>query len=226
MQIQNNVNLSLTKPNNIPTFKAVYPVHHWVAESNGSYAPVVSIELTKKLQRIIVGMLNHSKKIPTNVSQKANIYISKCDLDYRRMSIVRSFYNKFGGYNKKDNVFRPFSYLITGYDAENFDNEYGRSIGIARRNAPVKQGTSNSAELKQTIQDYTYGGLNYIKDKSKKLYDSEGIEYSLHTKFETVRSKTGRLKGYKLIDLKFCPNEGPNNPFVRTGYINSKNSLE
>lgn len=41
-----------------PKFQSVYPVYHWVAETNGSYAPVLSNELSKTLNGKLVRVLN------------------------------------------------------------------------------------------------------------------------------------------------------------------------
>lgn len=215
MQIQPIQNYSVSKMDKNPQFKAVYPVVHWVAETNGSYAPVMSMELTRKLQRILVGILNHSKKSNHGLVADSTVdYISKCDLDYRRNQMVRTFYNNNGGYDKK---FVPFAHLVTGKSAVDFDNAYGKAIGEAKGNAPRMNGKPISAELKQAVKNYSLGGLRFVNDKNKKLYDSFGIEYGLHTKFQTIRSKTGKIKGYELVDIRFCPEKGEKNPFVRIG---------
>ena len=37
-------------------FKSTYPVVHWVAETNGSYAPISNLKLVKKLNwKLIIG---------------------------------------------------------------------------------------------------------------------------------------------------------------------------
>lgn len=217
--VQNYSTSGIKKTN--PQFKAVYPVVHWVAETNGSYAPAMSLELTRKLQRILVGILNHSKRSKHGLVADSSVnYISKCDLDYRRNPIVRTFYNNNGGYDKK---FVPLAHLVTGKNAVDFDNLYGKAIGEAKGNAPRVNGKPISAELKQAVKNYSLGGLEFVNDKNKKLYDNSGIEYGLHTKFQTIRSKTGKIKGYELVDVRFCPEKGPNNPFVRTGLVNPEN---
>lgn len=218
MQIQQVKNYSTSKASTNPQFKAVYPVVHWVAETNGSYAPVVSMELTRKLQRILVGVLNHSKKSNCGtVGMFIENYISKCDLDYRRHSIARTFYDKKGGFNNKK--FIPFAHLITGEDFVEFNSSFGKAIGEAKSNAPRQKGKPISAELKQVVHNYNLGGWQFVNDKKKKLYDNAGIAYALHTKFQTIRSKTGKIKGYELVDAKFCPEKGAKNPFVRTGIV-------
>lgn len=51
LPVQNNVN-------NIPQFKSVYPVVHWVAETNSSYAPALTEELSRTLNGKFVRLLN------------------------------------------------------------------------------------------------------------------------------------------------------------------------
>ena len=63
-----------------------------------------------------------------------------------------------------------------------------------------------------------FGGLDFVNNPKRKIVDNNGLKYGLHTKFEVVRNKTGKIKGYELVDIKFCPESGEENPFVRTGY--------
>ena len=42
------------------------------------------------------------------------------------------------------------------------------------------------------------------------------IPAELHVKFERIRSKTGKPKGYNLVSMKFFPKYGPENPFMLT----------
>lgn len=217
MQIQPSQNYSVLNNKSQPNFKAAYPVIHWVAETNGSYAPVVSLELTKKLQRTIVSLLNKSNKISETPFGKNLInYISKCDIDYRRNNIARSFYDKKGGWQGK---FNPISYLLTGEDGKVFEEIYGKKIGKTLKNSPKVNGVGKSAEHESAKRDYAILGRNFVMDKNKRIFDAEGIEYALHTKFQTIRNRLGNIKGYELVDIKFCPQEGPNNPFVRVGLI-------
>jgi hypothetical protein len=53
--------LPINNNNQLKTnFKATYPVVHWVAEANGSYAPVTNLKSVKKLQSKIIRVLNKS----------------------------------------------------------------------------------------------------------------------------------------------------------------------
>lgn len=214
-----------SKENRInPQFKRAIPVTHWVRETNGSYAPVINFQLSEILQRYLVQVLNRTKK---NFSIDKMNYVSQIiansDKDFKDFGIVRSFSDKKGGYKKEINKFIPISYLITGTDVKLFNDLFGKPIGKARAISPRQKGRLNSGELEIARENYTCGGLKFVKDKGKKLYGPDGIEYTLHTKFEVLRGKrSGKVNGYKLIDLKFCPEKGPENPFVKTGYLSEK----
>ncbi len=203
-----------------PNFKSCYPVTHWVAETNGSYAPVLTVELAKKLQGILVRFLNapagkysDSKEV---MSKQVKNYIASKDKDYRNMEFVRSFYDKKGGWIK-DKI-TPVAYMLTGADARYFDQKYGLPIGEIKRASSAPSRLPNSAELNMALNDYFRGGLQFVKSRSKEFCDINKMPYGLHAKFETIRSRTGNIKGFKLMGLGFYPEEGPNNPFVKLMY--------
>lgn len=200
-----------------PQFKSAFPVVHWVAESNGSYAPAVSLHLTKKLQKILLGVLNQtSRKDQGSVAEKVRKYLAETDKSYRGKQISRSFYDKR---ENADNGFAPLVYLITGDDVDTFNSKFGEEIGRSKSYSPYINGVRSSAELNRARRDYYLLGLDFILKKGRRMFDKSGMEYGLHTKFQTIRSKTGKVKGYQLIDCKFCPQQGPNNPFVRVGLV-------
>ena len=218
MQIQSVSNNSPLRQN--PQFKAAYPVYHWVAETNGSYAPVIDAKLTKSLQRTLVSVLNKTKKASYGYLERIANRVSERDKDYKRMNLVRSYFNKKGGYKKDSNKFLPISYLISGNDVDLFEQFYAKSIGTAKAISPRKNGRLSSAESQIAIENYKIGGLNFVNSKDKRIVDENGMEYALHTKFEVVRGKkSGKVNGYRLVDVKFCPQKGSENPFVRTGYL-------
>jgi hypothetical protein len=204
-----------------PQFKSAYPVVHWVAEQGGSYAPVTTMDLTKKLQRVLVSLFNKSTDRLHPTGMEVVEYLSKCDTDYRHQHIARSFYDRDGGYTP-ENKFNPISYLITGLHCKNFNDNYGKTIGKSKSKAPVIAGKRVSTEANIAIRDYMLNGKRYVQDPRKKVYDSDGIACALHTKFNIIRTKTGKIKGYELVDIKFCPEEGANNPFVRVGILPNK----
>ena len=132
-------------------FKATYPVMHWVAETNGSYAPITNMDLVKKLQGKIIRMLNKplkdSVKKMNPVEQNLRAYIGGCDSAYRVLPRVRSFYNRItGGFGR----YTPVSYIISGKDVEVFDNFldkllfHGAAVILKRRSPEEFRGLSET----------------------------------------------------------------------------------
>ena len=231
MQISSIQGYSLQDKKINPQFKKAYPVVHWVAESNSSYAPTRTLELTKKLQRKLVSILNNSIRLkPTIAGKQAIDYLAKNDTDYRgnensstHDKFVRTYYDKSGGFNEYSGKYLPYAYLITGNDAYTFDEKYGKPLGRAKNNATWGNGTVGSAELNIAKTNYFSSGWKFVNDSEKKIYDENKVEQALHTKFETVRNNKGDIVDFKLVDIRFCPEKGENNPFVRAGYIKAEN---
>ena len=210
MNIQPTINYNQKKT----SFKSAYPVIHWVRETNGSFAPAVSEELNKRLQRAVVKLLNNQGK---NISESkiamrdyVKQVISVSDKDFAQAPVARSFYNGKGG--REGKKFEPLGYILTGQHAENMTENLGKPIGRARN-------YGKSAEFNIAIGDYWRRGLRYVKKLAAQFRDEKNVRSALHTKFEVIRSKTGKIKEFRLLDLKFCPEEGKDNPFVRTGYL-------
>ena len=224
MQIQAINNFTLQHQEKRPQFKKAYPVVHWVGEAKGSYYPVVSSELTEKLQRILVGFLNGSRRLKQNgAGKKAVEYIASEDKDYSKTDIARSYYDKMGGFDKFKKKFLPLAYLITGGDAYLFNQKFGKPLGKAKANAMERDGRRESAELQIARSNYNIGGWTMVNDPNKRKYDDNDNKYALHTMFEIVRGKkSGKIKGFNLVGIKFCPEKGPDNPFVRTGYLRAE----
>ena len=61
MQIQSVNNFSNIKSNQNPQFKSVYPVVHWLAETNGSFAPQITKEVAQEFNENIIRRLNMKK---------------------------------------------------------------------------------------------------------------------------------------------------------------------
>ncbi len=200
-------------------FKSCYPVTHWVAEVNGGYSPVWTVELAKKLQGILVRFLNAApdKYSGTKAAlcKQVKNFIASQDKGYKEMAYARSFYDKDGGWGKK---IKPISYLMTGRDAEYFTKTYGTPVGVNKGEAPILGGKPRSAELDMALHDYFKGGLEYVKKRSKDFCDVNKMQYGLHTKFQAIRTKSGKIKDFKLVGLGFYPEEGPQNPFVKLMY--------
>ena len=208
--VQTNNNYSLTN------FKSAYPVVHWVAEANSSYAPISNLKLVRKLQGKIIRILNKplydSNKTMNLAEQNLRAYTGRCDIDYRNKPEVRSFYNR-----TEANIdgTSPVAYIISGKDIEPFEEKLAKSIGIAKKEGVKNLKTPYSPEAKNAIEIYNTMGLNYVNNSEIRIKDKKGLTYTLHTKFEIVRNKLGKIKDYRFVDARFLPEKGPQSPFER-----------
>ena len=207
---QNNKNIS-----KIPSFKATFPVIHWVSESNGSAAPEFTLEVVKILQGKLIRLINKVNKnnaqlqikfpVPNDNFIPAELkiynYLKSCDLDFRRQPKIRSFYDR----NTSENSSRPVAYAITGADIEVFENTLAKNIGIEKKEARQTLGTPYSPKAKAAIDKYCNSGLKFVLSPQKRIYDHNGNPYVLHTHFVIKRNKNGEKKGYELVNAKFLP---------------------
>ena len=223
--------ISAISQNNIqnPSFTSAFGVVHWVAESNGSYAPALSRDLSEKLQSRLVGVLNQ-EKLPKkwesfkDIRESIKNYLKRCDVSYRKAffnrsigvdkkePLVRSYYD-FGA--EKSNVFEYLHYLISGVDAKLFNEKFGKTIGKSKKRAKEIFGVARSAETQIASKNYEIGGLNFVKNPSRQVYDENGTQMALHTKFEIKRNKSGKITDYILKDIRFLPAYGENSPIIR-----------
>lgn len=191
-------------PVNNTNFKSTYPVVHWVAETNGSYAPVANLQIVKKLQGKIIRMLNKplvsSTKPMEPLEQRLRAYIGVCDADYRNNPNVRSFYNRTDA--------APVSYVISGDDVGIFENNLAKNIGRAKSNARELLSKPYSPETMEAIKLYNREGLKFVQNNSKQIQDKNGMMYILHTKFEIIRNRMGKIKDYKFVEARFLPARG------------------
>ena len=192
------------QPVNNTNFKSTYPVVHWVAETNGSYAPVANLQIVKKLQGKIIRMLNKplvsSTKPMEPLEQWLRAYIGVCDADYRNNPNVRSFYNRTDA--------APVSYVISGDDVGIFENNLAKNIGRAKSNARELLSKPYSPETMEAIKLYNREGLKFVQNNSKQIQDKNGMMYILHTKFEIIRNRMGKIKDYKFVEARFLPARG------------------
>ncbi len=191
-------------------FQSTYPVVHWVAETNGSYAPVVTNDLIRKLQQKLVRALNKRNDVQSDTITGVKEYLKHSDTDFSNIPRVRSFYDRLAS-----GFFTPSAYMITGKDVALFEDTLGREIGREKGYARDILGTPYSAEALSAIQTYKIKGLQFVKEKKRLIKDKTGEPCSLHTKFETVRSKSGKIKDYRLVDVRFMPDKGDNSPLER-----------
>ena len=210
--------INITKTNQpIKTnFKSTYPVVHWVAETNGSYAPALSIEIVKKLQgtlvRAINGLSRKADKPVASEFKKLKEYLKFCDKDYNESQWVRSFYDRKSA---RESGFKPVAYMITGNDIERFNDELGKEVGRAKGYSKQILGNPYSAEAKMAIETYIKKGLNFVNSKYNRFKGLDGQTYALHTKFEVQRNKSGKIKGYKFVGARFLPEIGEKSPIER-----------
>ncbi len=199
---------------NQPTinFKSAYPVVHWVAETNGSYAPALSLELVKKLQGSLVRVLNKTDKPLNPVQSKVKEYIKTKDRDYGKISVVRSFYDRKGANGTN---FKPIAYMISGKDVDRFNKDLGEEIGRSKGFSIQRIGNPYSAEAKIAIENYMRGGLKFVNNLANRLKGKDSETYVLHTKFEIERNRAGKIKGYRLVDARFLPEKGKDSPIER-----------
>ena len=210
--------MKILQTNNYQTanFKSTFPVVHWVAEAGGSYASTSNLKLVRKLQSKIIRVLNkpleESKKQMIITEQNLRAYIGRCDIDYRNNPQVRSFYNR-----AEANIdgTSPVAYMITGNDIEPFEEKLAKNIGIAKNEGIKNLNTPYSPEAMCAIDLYNKKGLDYVNNPQTRIKDSKGMTYVLHTKFEIIRNKLGKIKDYKYIDARFLPEFGPESPFER-----------
>ena len=196
------VNIQNQKPN----FKSAYPVTHWIAETNGSYAPIGNLKLIKKLQGKIIRILNkpldESCKPMDAGEENFRTYVGKCDISYRNNPVVRSFYNRT---ENSLNNFSPLSYIISGEDVEIFEDTLAKNIGRLKGKAKEILKQPYSPQAVEAIKLYNREGLRFVKDKSKQITDKQGLVYMLHTKFEIIRNRAGKIKDYRFVDARFLP---------------------
>lgn len=216
MQINSINNFSYKNQARDVNFKSTYPVVHWVAETNGSYAPVANLGIVKKLQGKIVRILNkplvESKKPLDLTEQRLRAYVGSCDVDYRKTPKVRSFYNSSTGSVDK---YSPVSYLISGPNVEKFEDYLAKDIGRAKREAMETIASAYSSKTIDAIKLYNQKGLDFVNDAKNCIKDKNGMRYILHTKFEIIRNKLGKIKDYRLVDVRFLPAQGKDNPLEK-----------
>lgn len=214
-----NDNMKILQTNNYKTtnFKSTYPVVHWVAEAGGSYAPISNLKLAKKLQSKIVRALNkpltESKKEMKVAEQNLRAYIGRCDIDYRNQPQVRSFYNRAEANLDGSS---PVVYMISGKDVEPFEEKYAKEIGKSKNEGLINFENAYTPETQAAINAYNTNGLNFVNNYQTRIKSPvDGMTYVLHTKFEILRNKLGKIKDFKFIDARFLPEKGPESPFEK-----------
>lgn len=222
MQIQNSLqNSNLSYKTN---FKSVYPVYHW-HKIGKSYAPAFDMNLIRRYQNILTRMLNSRvaggrKQNPTTFLQEIVKYISEKDIDYKNIPYVRTFFNYKGGIKEAWNgnaIIEPMAYILTGRDAVDFENMYGKPVGTAQKiSKQYDDERIGKLEIEQAKSAYGFGGRAYIKDSLGKFKDLiTGRPLELHTIFIDGKQKKPPI----LLKLAFFQKDGFDNPLVTNGII-------
>ncbi len=141
------------------------------------------------------------------LTQRIQAYLSRCDSDYARTHIARGFYinDKY-----RNNNYSPIAYIVTGDDAL-YLNELGHNIGRARSKGNIEN--ENIAR-----SNYWEKGTASVLKKSLESKMATGEPAELHIKMEILRNKDGSKNGFNILDMKFFPKDGPNNPFMLTDW--------
>ena len=195
------------KPLKQQNFKSTFPAVHWIAEVGSGYFPVQDKETVKLLQRKLVTCLNSKPQNREKLSEpllKFIDYIKSIDYSYRNNKIARSFYD-IKDYAKQ---IKAKSFFITGGNVEEFERKFSHEIGRSKR-----KGASLRTETAQ--KDYFTKGLEFVMDPAKAIKDEASIPYTLHTKFQIIRNKTGKIVDYRFQDARFLPSVGSNNPLEK-----------
>ena len=201
-------------------FQAIHPVYHWCKDGSLYFDPATTKELSKAIHQDFVNKINKfipdfSIVNPVGGQRIAN-FIARVDGTYRRNPVVRSYYNSKGGF--KENKFEPIAYLITGDDVEKFNVKFAKNIGIQKHKAPKVNGKRRSAEVNKAVGDYNTQGLLYVK-KEAKSFNNKGMPMGLHVKTEAVRNEKGEIIDYEVVDMRYFPEKGKENPFIKEGYL-------
>lgn len=224
MQIQ-NVTSSCTRCNNT-NFKSVYPVYHWYKPAD-KYIPAFDKSRVRRYQKILTGMLN--AKINTSEKLKSSKFlqevlkfVSAHDRDFNNLPYVRTYFDYKGGLKTawNGNVYevKPSAYILTGRDAADFENMYGKPLGSAKSTANNggQMNIHQRAELENAKLCYAYGGERFVLEKMKLFKNPEtGNPLELHV----IMSGGENSHKAKVIKLNYFETGAKNNPLVTNGII-------
>ena len=127
MQIQSINKFSNIKKNQNPQFKSVYPVVHWLAETNGSFAPQITKEVAQEFNENIIRRLNMKK---LEIDEKISELIKKISEIAEKKKTARSEREKIAKEKKIEKYRRDLADLYLTQRVQNYiaglDSEYAR----------------------------------------------------------------------------------------------------
>ena len=174
------------------SFRGQIPVDFYARHpQTGYFVPIVKPEHVKKCQSFVVRNLNGTAKKMRN-ADFVNIY-KKADKDYAYASVIRTYYDREVDIPKKMNEPVPhYVYLVTGKDAEIYDN-LGKELGIAKRDYFERTGQKYGYDVQRAKTVYQHSLKDLVFNKCKKVKTEKGKEAALQIFFEPHYNKKGEL---------------------------------
>lgn len=214
-----------SQKSNSPQFKSAIPVYYMEKLGNGHFRPIAEMGVVKKLQKEMVTALNArgQHKQLKNPLFKSIIEKFQIDRYYKAMlnyvlksqekrTLTRSFYNTKGGWTY-NNQFEPNCYLITGIHVDEFNERFGKVIGIIKTEEKKGKNYRPSADLKMAWHQYYTRGLEFVKNPEIALTNSTKEPLSLYAQCKVVRNNNGEIVDCQILDADFFAKDSINNPY-------------
>lgn len=210
------------KINNVSglSFKAYVPVQYFlksekIDENHYRYLKAEDEETVKKCQRMLVSSLNSPESKSSNPS-----FVDKyksVDNDYRKMPLVRSYYDYYSPKTKKlikpdlaknitekHSIVRPA--LVTGLDANEIDI-MAKPIGMAKAEALDRYGKTDTYKVRLENRTFFDKQRNYILRPEKRIKTEDGRNMFLRAYFNPIYytrgAKKGELKGVEYVNSRW-----------------------
>ena len=204
------------------SFKSVYSVYHWY-KFNGKYKPSTDKQIITDCQRVLASILKREADLGLEREGKSfTLNLAKWfaghDTDYAKGKYVRSLYNNRGGVKRRLHngtyIIEPKVYIITGFDAIEFEREFGPPIStLINREASEKE-IKEAREKAQAA--FATKGLNFVRQK---IEEASANDPSKPSEIHTIFSRPIESKPPRLIRIKFCRTGAPDNPLIRNGIL-------
>ena len=193
---------------NALSFKAYVPVQYFlksekIGENQYKYIKAEDEETVKKCQRMLVSSLNAPESKNSNLS-----FVDKyksVDNDYRKMPLVRSYYDYYSPKTKKlikpdltknntekNSIVRPA--LVTGLDANEIDL-MAKPIGIAKAEALDRYGRTDTYKVRLENRTFFDKQRNFILRPEKRIQTEDGSNMFLRVYFNPIYYTKGARKG-------------------------------
>jgi len=222
MQIS-NIEVKNTNYTSKCNFKSVYPVYHW-HRVNGKFVPATDSNVVHRYQKLLAGILRQGGFLDLEHGGKSFLYqiasfVAQFDSDYKYGRYVRSFYDNHGGYkyDSKGEAYKivPSAYLLTGKDAIEFEETFGRPIGKLKNEEELTEKELDRA-VKRAKVAFATKGYRFVKERCGKLKDKDTQKpLELHTIFV----QWNKHKKPELIKLGFFQQGDENNPLIKNNII-------